>query len=69
MTRRYTRNQLLRQFSNIPPRFAAAATAFLDEDCFEENFGKWVSVQGLRGDEANEAMLDHLWNWFNGLSN
>ena len=69
MTRRYTRNELLKEFSNIHPRFAAAATAFLDEECFEENFCKWVAEQCLRGDEANEAMLDHLWNWLDGLSN
>ena len=64
MSRRYTRNELLMEFSNIHPRFEAAATAFLDEECFRENFGHWVIEQGLRGDEANEAMLNHLWNWF-----
>jgi hypothetical protein len=54
------------EFSNIHPRFEAAATAFLDEECFRENFGHWVIEQGLSGDEANEAMLNHLWNWFHG---
>ena len=67
MTRRYTRNELLKEFTNIHPRFAVAATVFLDEECFEENFRKWVAEQFLRGDEANEAMLNHLWNWFDGF--
>jgi hypothetical protein len=67
MTRRYTRNELLKEFSNIHPRFVAAATAFLDGECFEENFRKWVAEQFLRGDEANEAMLNHLCNWFDGF--
>jgi hypothetical protein len=69
MARRYTRNELLEEFVGIYPQLAAAATIFLGEDCFEENFRQWVSVQGLRGDEANDAMLDHLWNWFEAQSN
>jgi hypothetical protein len=69
MSRRYRRNELLKEFGNIHPRFAAATTAFLDEECFEDNFRKWVAEECLRGDEANGAMLDHLWNWFDGLSN
>ena len=68
MSRRYTRSELLKEFSNIHPRFATAATVFLDEECFEENFRKWVAEQCLRGDEANGAMFGHLWNWFDGLS-
>jgi len=54
----YTATTLLMEFSPIHPRFEAAATAFLDEECFRENFGPWVLEQGLRGDEAHEAMLN-----------
>jgi hypothetical protein len=68
MARRYTRNELLQEFGSVYPKLAAAATAFLDEDCFEENFRQWVAVQGFRGEEANDAMLDHLLNWFDEQS-
>jgi hypothetical protein len=69
MSRRYGLDELLKEFSDIHPRFARAATVFLDEECFEENFRKWVAEQCLRGDEANEEMLSHLWSWFEGLGN
>jgi hypothetical protein len=42
MARRYTRNELLEAFGNIHAKLAAAATAFLDKDCFEENLCQWV---------------------------